>query len=67
MLPLSFKAAFIYPDSSIKAVYSIMLRWLRNDPFVLVMDFPTNNNAFVLPLFCSHTPLIFHSIVFCLG
>ena len=43
----------------IKAVYSIMLHWLRNDPFVFVMDFPTNDDAFVLSLFRSHTPLIF--------
>ena len=57
----------IYHDSSIKAVYSIMLRWLRNDPFVFVMDFPTTNNAFVLSLFRSHTSLIFLSIVYLEG
>ena len=39
----------------IKAVYSIMLRRLRNDPFVFVMDFPTNNDAIVLSSFSSHT------------
>ena len=55
--------SFIYQDSFIKAVYSIMLRWLCNDPFVFVMDFPTPNDAFVLLLFCSHTPLINLSIV----
>ena len=51
----------------IKAVYSIMLRWLRNDPFAIVMDFPTPNDAFVLSLFCSHTPLIDLSIVYLEG
>ena len=67
MLPLSFYASFIYQDSSIKVVYSIMLRWLRNDPFVFVMDFPTPNDAFVLSSFCSHTPLINLSIVYLEG
>ena len=47
----------------IEAVYSIMLHRLHNDPFVFVMDFPTNDNAFVLSSFHSHTPLIFGSIV----
>ena len=51
----------------IKAVYSIMLCWLRNDPFVFVMDFPTNDDAFVLSLFRSHTPLIPLSIVYLEG
>ena len=51
----------------IKAVYSIMLRWLRNDPFVFVMDFPTTNDAFVLSSFRSHTPLIDLSIVYLEG
>ena len=50
-------ASFIYQD------ISIMLRWLRNDPFIFVMDFPTPNDAFVLSSFRSHTPLIFLSIV----
>ena len=58
-----FHASFIYQNSSIKAVYSIMLRWLCNDPFVFVMDFPTNNDAFVLSSFRSHTPLVTFSIV----
>ena len=40
-----------------------MLHWLRNYPFVFVMNFPTNDDAFVLKLFNSHTPLIFISIV----
>ena len=62
-----FYSSFIYQDSSIKAVYSIMLRWLRNDPFVFVMDFPTTNDAFVLSSFRSHTPLIFLSIVYLEG
>ena len=57
----------MYQDSSIKVVYSIMLRWLRNDPFVFVMDFPTTNDAFVLSLFHSHTPLIDLSIVYLEG
>ena len=52
-----FYASFIYQD------ISIMLRWLRNDPFVFVMDFPTPNDAFVLSSFRSHTPLIFLPIV----
>ena len=52
-----FYASFIYQDSS------IMLRWLRNDPFVFVMDFPTPNDAFVLSSFRSHAPLISLSIV----
>ena len=56
MSPPIFYASFIYQDSSIKAVYSIMLCWLRNDPFVFVMDFPTPNDAFVLALIRSHTP-----------
>ena len=47
----------------IKAVYSIMLHQLRNDPFVFVMDFPTNDDAFVLASFHSHTPLVIISIV----
>ena len=55
-----FYASFIYQDSYIKAVYSIMLRWLRNDPFVFVMDFPTLNDAFVLSSFRSHTPLVIY-------
>ena len=59
--------SFIYQDSSIKAVYSIMMRWLRNDPFVFVMDFPTPNDAFVLLSFRSHTPLINLSIVYLEG
>ena len=63
MSPPIFYASFIYQDSSIKAVYSIMLSWLHNDPFVFVMDFPTPNDAFVLSSFRSHTPLIFLSIV----
>ena len=71
-MPLCFPffvryASFIYQDSSIKAVYSIMLRWLRNDPFVFVMDFPTPNDAFVLSSFRSHTPLIDLSIVYLEG
>ena len=67
MSPPIFYASFIYQDSSIKAVYSIMLRRLRNDPFVFVMDFPTPNDAFVLSSFHSHTPLIFLSIVYLEG
>ena len=63
MFPFVRYASFIYQDSSIKAVYSIMMRWLRNDPFVFVMDFPTPNDAFVLSSFRSHTPLINLSIV----
>ena len=63
MFPFVRYASFIYQDNSIKAVYSIMMRWLRNDPFVFVMDFPTPNDAFVLSLFRSHTPLISLSIV----
>ena len=54
-------ASFIYQD------ISIMLRWLRNDPFVFVMDFPTPNDAFVLSSFRSHTPLVMLSIVFLEG
>ena len=60
-------ASFIYQNSFIKAVYSIMLRWLHNDSFVFVMDFPTNNDAIVLSSFHSHTPLILLSIVFLEG
>ena len=67
MFPFVRYASFIYQDSSIKAVYSIMLRWLRIDPFVFVMDFPTTNDALVLSSFCSHTPLIFLSIVYLEG
>ena len=67
MSPFVRYASFIYQDSSIKAVYSIMLCWLRNDPFVFVMDFPTPNNAFVLSSFRSHTPLIDLSIVYLEG
>ena len=63
MSPFVGYASFIHQDSSIKAVYSIMLHWLRNDPFVFVMDFPTPNDAFVLSSFRSHTPLINLSIV----
>ena len=44
-----------------------MLRWLRNDPFVFVMDFPTTNDVFVLSSFRSHTPLIDLSIVYLEG
>ena len=51
----------------IKAVYSIMMRQLRNDPFIFVMDFPTVNDAFVLSLFRSHTPLIDLFIVYLEG
>ena len=64
MFPFVRYASFIYQDSLIKAVYSIMLRWLRNDPFVFVMDFHTSNDPFVLSLFRSHTPLINPSIVY---
>ena len=67
MFPFVRYASFIYQDSSIKAVYSIMMRWLCNDPFVFVMDFPTPNNAFVLSSFRSHTPLIDLSIVYLEG
>ena len=67
MFPFVCYASFIYQDISIKAMYSIMLRWLRNDPFVFVMDFPTPNDAFVLSLFRSHTPLIDLSIVYSEG
>ena len=67
MLPLFSICFSFHLDSSIKAVYSIMLHWLCNDPFVFVMDFPTNNDAFVISSFHSHTPLIFYSIIFCLG
>ena len=67
MFPFVCYASFIYQDSLIKAVYSIMLRWLRNDPFIFVMDFPTPNYAFVLASFCSHTPLIDLSIVYSEG
>ena len=67
MFPFVCYASFIHQDSSIKAVYSIMLRWLCNDPFVFVMDFPTPNNAFVLSSFHSHTPLINLSIVYLEG
>ena len=52
MFPFVIYASFIYQD------ISIMLRWLRNDPFVFVMDFPTPNDAFVLSSFRSHTPLV---------
>ena len=51
----------------IKAVYSIMLRWLRNDPFIFVMDFSTTDDAFVLSSFHFHTPLIDLSIVYLEG
>ena len=44
-----------------------MLRWLRNDPFVFVMDFPTPNDAFVLSSFRSHTPLVIISIEYLEG
>ena len=67
MFPFVQCASFTYQDSSIKAVYSIMLRWLRHDPFVFVMDFPTPNDAFVLSSFRSHTPLINLSIVYLEG
>ena len=67
MFPFVRNASFIYQDSSIKAVYSIMMRWLHNDPFVFVMDFPTPNDAFVLLSFRSHTPLINLSIVYLEG
>ena len=36
-------------------------------PLCFVMDFPTNDDAFVLALFRSHTPLIFISIVYLEG
>ena len=61
MSPPIFYASFIYQD------ISIMLRWLRNDPFVFVMDFPTPNDAFVLSSFRSHTPLVILSIVYLEG
>ena len=64
MFPFVLYASFIYQDSSIRAVYSIMMRWLHNDPFVFVMDFPTPNDAFVLLSFRSHTPLINLLIVY---
>ena len=67
MFPFVWYASFIYQDSSIKAVYSIMMHRLRNDPFVFVMDFPTPNDAFVLSSFRSHTPLIDLSIVYLEG
>ena len=44
-----------------------MLRRLRNDPFVFVMDFPTPHDAFVLSSFRSHTPLIILSIMYLEG
>ena len=44
-----------------------MLRWLRIDPFVFVMDFPTNDDAFVLASPRSHTPLVIISIVYLEG
>ena len=63
-----FYASFIYQDSSIKGcVFLLCCTDCAMIPLFFVMDFPTNNDAFVLALFRSHTPLIIISIVYLEG
>ena len=68
MFPFVHYASFIYQDGSIKAVYfyyaAPTAQW---SPLIFVMDFPTNDNAFVFTSFRSHTPLILISIVYLEG
>ena len=52
MFPFVHYASFIYQD------ISIMLRWLRNDPFVFVMDFPTTRRCLCSFISRSHIPLV---------